>query len=165
MAGHAPVVQNPAALQGRVKPGEAPAQRPRVDLARTLAHARVRRRPRHPEQGAQIPRHDRIFAAPHLAVEPRKRRKLEAGHRQTRHQTVGQARATGAGRIGDAVETLSRHVRHPRHRQMPAEGVSRGFCSLACRFFVIMADFGGKSPRKNVFGNPVNPLQNNEKNF
>ena len=89
MAEHAPVVQNPAPLQGRVKPGEAPAQRPRVDLVKTLAHVRVRRRPRHPEQGAQVPRHDRILAAAHLAVELQKRRKLEAGHRQTRHQTVG----------------------------------------------------------------------------
>ena len=166
MAGHAaPVVQNPAPLQGRVKPGEAPARGPRVDLVKPLAHVRVRRRPRHPEQGARASRHDRILALAHLAVEPRKRRKLEAGHRQTRHQTVGKADATGAGRIGDAVKTLSRHVRHPRHRQMPAEGVSRGFCSLACCFSGIMAGFGGKSPRKNVFGNQVNPLQNSEKKF
>ena len=126
---------------------------------------RVRRRPRHPEQGARASRHDRILAAARLAVELQKRRKLEAGHRQTRHQTVGQADAAGIDRIGDAVKTLARHVQHPGHRQMPAEGVSRGFCSLACCFFGIMADFGSKSPRKNVFGNPVNPLQNNEKKF
>ncbi|MCY4315866.1 MAG: hypothetical protein OXC66_07100 [Roseovarius sp.] len=28
-----------------------------------------------------------------------------------------------------------------------------------------LADSGSKSPRKNVFGNPSNPLQNNEKKF
>ena len=162
MAGHAPVVQNPAALQGRVKPGEAPAQGPRVDLVRTLAHVRVRRRTRDAEQGAQVPRHDRILAAPHLAVEPRKRRKLETGHRKARHQTVGQADATGADRIGDAVKTLSHHVRHPGHRQMPAEGVSRGFCSCL-PFFRHNSRFRRQKSTKKCFRQSIQPIAKQRK--
>ena len=150
MAEHAPVVQNPAPLQGRVKPGEAPPQRPRVDLVKTLAHVRVRRRPRHPEQGAQVPRHDRILAAPHLAVELQKRRKLETGHRKARHQAVGKADAAGIDRIGDAVETLAHHVQHPGHRQMPAEGASRGFFSCLL-FFCHNSRFRRQKSTKKCF--------------
>ncbi|MCY3985210.1 MAG: hypothetical protein OXD29_13865 [Roseovarius sp.] len=94
--------------------GEAPPQVVRVDLVETLAHPRVRGRPRDTEQLAQTRGHHRILATAHLAVETQERLHLEGEH--------GEAPAAGIDRIGKAVETLSRHAGHPGHREMLSEG-------------------------------------------
>ena len=81
---------------------------------------------------------------------------------ETARPDIGQARAVGVDRVGDAVDTLSRHARHPGRRQ--TKGVFHNFC-LFPPFFCGMADSGIKSPRENVATNPDRPLQNNEKRF
>ena len=115
---------------------------------------RLPRRPRHPERGAEIPGRHRIPAAAGVSVEPQQTRRLEGENRNTRHEAVGKARASGPDRIGDAVEMLSHHLQHLGHPQMPAEGFFVMFPpSFAC--FASQWTVPGKKSAKKGFGDQV----------
>ncbi len=77
-----------------------------------LAHPRVRRRLPHAEERAQVPRPDRVLAAPHLPAGLQKRRDPGREDREPRHQAVSETEVARDGRVGDAVEACTHGVKH-----------------------------------------------------
>ncbi len=77
-----------------------------------LAHPRVRRRLPHAEERAQVPRLDRILAAPHLPAGLQKRRDPGREDREPRRQASRKAEVARAGRVGDAVEACTHGAKH-----------------------------------------------------
>jgi len=148
-AEHGPVLEDLSALQGGMDAREAAAEVAGVHLVKAFAHPRVRGRPLHAEQRAEVPRLDRILAAAHLRVELKQRPHLERKYREARHQAVGKAEVTSVDRVGNAVEACAHHAKHAGHRQMPAEGISGHFSARLCLFCRRKADPAQKVYEKN----------------